>query len=177
MDLKVRALVVACFLVLSTVVSLPVAVAQDSAGNNGRTPVFGDPNVHIESWSYSGDTFTVTFHSNRTTLVSLTAPPEGSKRGASEGFATRKTLHRGSTTVTIYSPTGSVWISTSTSLQNGRYTELDAQTGSSIVPEGPYSGSDARDVGLGSAFGVAVAHLWVAVRAKLGSSDKAERVA
>lgn len=142
------------------------------------TPVFGDPRVDIESYSFSGDTLTVTFRSTAyVPSLTLTAPPEGEKQGASSGRAKQLDLTRGTTTVTMYAPTGEVWISTAQSLQNGRFTNLDADGSSSIVPPGPYDATDARDVGIGAAAGVAVAHLWVAVRAKLGSADRAERVA
>lgn len=186
MALKMTAML--SLMLLVTAATVPTALAQSSTNNSTSTaptagnatdghPVFGDPGTHIESYSYDGETLTVTFDSDSTQLVTLTAPPEESGKGTRSGTLERTTLHRGTTTVSVYSPTGTVWISTTASTQNGKFTELDADGSDSIVPPGPYDATDARDVGIGAAAGVAVAHLWVAVRAKLGSADRAERVA
>jgi hypothetical protein len=122
--------------------------------------------LYVELYSAGGNKLTVTETTQEDGVTQVALTEEWIPRG------------RYRLTVDLVNPSEpSVLITTRHSLRNDRGTEISPDTGSDLIPDGPYTGSDARDVGLGSAGGVAIAHLWVAVRAKLGSSDKAERVA
>lgn len=143
----------------------------------GEAQVFGDPAVYIESWSYSDGVFRIVFNSSdyRPSLM-LTAPVEHSQEGANRGAVVSRELLRGSTIVEIASPTGEVSITTSTSIQAGVYTKLDADQGGALVA-GPWDGTDVRDAGIGGALGVALAVVLGALSVVSGDSNEGERIA
>ncbi|WP_435065633.1 hypothetical protein [Halobaculum sp. EA56] len=143
----------------------------------GEAQVYGDDAVYIESWSYSDGRFTIVFNSSayRPSLT-LTAPVENSQRGSNRGAIVQRELTRGSTTVEIAAPTGEVIITTSTTVDAGVYTKLDADRGGDLVA-GPFDGSDVRDAGIGGALGVALAVVLGALSVVSGDSNEGERIA
>lgn len=179
----VALIVVVCILM----VGAGTAVAQDTTSNattttNGSADqpdgerFYGDDEIRISSWSYEGETFTITFHSTREKLVTMTAEPIGSGTGASPGRVRQVWVGPGKSTVQMKAPTGVVWLSTRMSTANNRYTELSASPDTHLLA-GPFSGADVRNAGLGGALGVVIAVLYEATAAKIGASERGERVA
>jgi hypothetical protein len=140
------------------------------------TRFYGDDAVRIVDWTYTDGTFTITFHATREKLVTMTAAPAGSGEGSSPGNVKQVWIGEGRTTVQMNAPTGDVWLSTSTSVANGRYTALSASKDNHLLA-GPYTGSDVRNAGIGGALGVALAVLYEAVAAKIGTTERGERMA
>ena len=79
------------------------------------------------------------------------------------------------TTVRIASPGGvTLWTSESVD-ENGQFHFI--RKPSTFFIRGPWSGSDVRDGALGGALGVALAVLYEAVSAKVGATERGERLA
>ncbi|WP_255151331.1 hypothetical protein [Halorarius halobius] len=140
--------------------------------------LYGDPAVKIRKWRYhaGSSTFFVTFESEVPRLVTFTFTSSAGGEGVSKGSIIKKPIPRGVSTVQVTISSGVVWISTPVSQSNGAFTQLEADTGSSLLA-GPYDGSDVRDAGIGGALGVALAVLYEAVKAKTGANERGERLA
>jgi hypothetical protein len=117
----------------------------------------------------------VELYAERSAFVTLSAPPETRSDMVGGYVDSFRIEPRSFATVSIPSPSGVVWLSSSDSHRNGRFTQLDVSSGSLLA--GPYGGSDVRDAAIGGALGVGIPVLYTAVRAKTGASEDTERVA
>lgn len=138
----------------------------------------GDPAVRIRDWTYLNkhNTFIITIESDVPRLVTLTYVSESSGDGASVGTIERKAITSGVTEIRATVPSGVVWVATDTSQRNGKFLQLEADTGGSLIPE-PYDASDVRDAGIGGALGALLALIYEAIVAKAGANEWGERLA
>lgn len=164
----------------ATPTSTPTATATSTPPTNAtyEADLYGDPAVQIQSWRYHADssTFYITFEADVPRLLTFTYTTDSGSDGVSKGTIIQKPIPRGVSTVQVTTASGVVWISSSVSRNNGGFTQLEADSGGSLV-SGPYDGSDVRDAAIGGSLGVALAVLYEAVRAKASAHERGERLA
>lgn len=155
----------------------PVVAQEENstATNEVGTTIVGDPNVRIIDYQMQDGSMHITFAADVPTRVTVSAPPSSSG-GQAGGYVTQATLDANErTTVAIQAPASEVWISTPTSVENGRFHELSA-SGPGLIP-GPFDANDVLYAGAGAAAAVALAVLYEAVRAEHGEPERGERLA
>ena len=173
-------------LVCSTVLA-GVSIGQETAGNTATAtgpsgPDSGpsnyklviDENVGVVDYSVEDGVFVIEFYSDEFKSVTLSAAPDTSSQSGSISFRSVVVEKDTTTTVRITSSSAvSMW--TDDSLEREQAYYLRKQSG--FLISGPWTGSDVRDAALGGAFGVVVAVLYEAVAAKVGATERGERVA
>jgi hypothetical protein len=158
------------------------ATATPSEQPDNSTLVTVGPLTKVTDWTYQERQERFRLVVQAKTPVLLTAqegiPDDGS--GAGSISFKRQSLAAGENIVFVDAPitdgTSTVVLSTPGGISNGRAAYIKHKSGSSFI-SGPYTGKDVRDAGLGSALGVVIAVLYQAVAAKVGASEKAERIA
>lgn len=153
----------------------------DPSGNETSTDptteptLHGDPDLHIVDYWMSDGTMHVELHAESAAFVTLSAPPTGDSDLAG-GYVRQTRLFADETAVvTIRSPASVVWLSSGDSMENGRFTELDA-TGPGIIP-GPFDSQDVLYGVLGGALGVAFPVTYRVINRYHGEPEQGERVA
>lgn len=143
-------------------------------GGPGDYELVIDRSVAITEWRYQDGTFIIDFYAEDYTSLTMVASPSGSSdQGAVEYRGA--VLDGGSITTVRIGSDSKVSMWTEASAENGRAVYLDKP--STAFVSGPYDGTDVRNAAIGAALGVALAVLYEAVAAKLGSADGMERVA
>lgn len=152
----------------ATATSTPTPVPQDVV------PFAGDPTVRITDWSYTDGTFRLILEADVPSLLTATAMPEGTAESGG-GHIERVRLTKGRNVVTVPAPSGTLFMTTPTSIDNGRYTYLDA-SGPPLIG-GPFGAGDVRNGILYALLTGAIVLIVLAIRAKLGLDDEAGWVA
>lgn len=137
-------------------------------------PFAGDPTVKIVDWSYTRGTFRIMLSAKVPSLLTVTAMPEGTSTSGG-GTVKRVRLTTGRNVVTVPAPSGTVFMTTPTSIRNERYTYLDA-SGPPLIG-GPFGAGDVRNGILYALLTGAFVLVVLAVRTKLGLDDEAGWVA
>ncbi|MDS0276450.1 hypothetical protein NDI85_01360 [Halomicroarcula sp. S1AR25-4] len=176
-------------LVLSSIAFAGVASAQQATSTPTTTPsnstvsapsgapdaeLVVDSDVVVTSYRYEDGEMIIKFWSSEFKSISVAPRADSSESGTVTARAfvlDEDTI----TTVRIASPGGvSFWTAESME-QNNQWHYL--RKPSTFLITGPWSGSDVRDAGLGGALGVMIAVLYEAVSAKIGASQRGERLA
>jgi hypothetical protein len=179
-----KAILVVTLLLAAVTAGVEVAAAQEAPnGTATSTPqpettvqVIG-PTTRITDVEYRDGTFHLVVEADVPVLLTAVEGVDVNAQGTSTGTIsfTRQSLSSGKNEVTVAAP-----------LNNGRaivvlsvgddaaYVSHAKNTG---LISGPYDSADVWQSGAGAAFGVALAVLIGAVRAKLGGREEGERVA
>jgi len=171
-------IMIACSTVLAG-----VTFGQQNAGNTA-TPLGPsgpsnyelviDENVGVVDYHVEDGEFVIDFYSDEFKTVTISAAPDTSSQSGSISFRSVVVEKDTTTTVRITSSSAvSMW--TDDSLEREQAYYLRKQSG--FLISGPWTGSDVRDAALGGALGVVVAVLYEAVAAKVGATERGERVA
>lgn len=184
MALKTKSMLVLVLLAATVATISTAAIAQSSTNGSEE---FGPTNESVVAqvdrltvvtdYYLEDDTLYIELYSTGGNTLSVTETT--SDGGATQVAVTEETVPRGRYTMSvdvIETGSPSVLITTRLSLQEQRGTKISVSE-SSLIPGGPYDGSDVRDVGIGSALGVSIGVLYSAVRAKLGAAERGERMA
>lgn len=133
-----------------------------------------DENVGVVDYHVEDGEFVIEFYSDEFKPVTISAAPDTSSQSGSISFRSVVVEKDTTTTVRITSSSAvSMW--TDDSLEREQAYYLRKQSG--FLISGPWTGSDVRDAALGGALGVVVAVLYEAVAAKVGATERGERVA
>ncbi|WP_410764747.1 hypothetical protein [Haloferax sp. DFSO60] len=162
-----------------TETTTPEATPSDSEASNSTTyygDVSGDPLLRIVDAEYRDGTAIITLEADAPRLVTVTAPTGSTSAGVASGNIVRKSIPKGRSTIRIVSPEPRITLTTSTSISNGKYTELRFEHGSALI-SGPFTGKDVRDAAIGGTLGTAFVALLVIVRRRFGLHKGMERVA
>jgi hypothetical protein len=167
-------------LLVSSIAYSSVAAAQSNstqapAGSPDDLELVIDEDTAVVSFDHANGEAVIEVYSTAYKPVSFAPEVSDRSRTGTVQSQTRAVEADQTTTVRIATP-GGVTIWTDKSVNNGQFHYI-RPTGSSFVVSGPYSGSDVRDAGIGGALGVVIAVLYEAVSAKIGSSERGERVA
>jgi len=164
-----------------------VSIAQQSAGNTATAagpsgPSGGpsnyelviDDDVGVTDYHFENGEVVIDFYADEFKPVTISATPDTSDTSGSISFRTIVVEEDTTTTVRIASSSAvSMW--TDDSLDREKAYFLRKQSG--FLISGPWTGSDVRDAALGGALGVVLAVLYEAVAAKVGATERGERVA
>jgi len=164
-----------------------VSIAQQSAGNTpvpaGPTGPSGGPSnyelvidddVGVTDYRVADGYFVIDFYADEFKAVTISATPDTADTSGSISFRSVVVEEDTTTTVRIASSSAvSMW--TDDSLEREKAYYLRKQSGFPV--SGPWTGSDVRDAALGGALGVVLAVLYEAVAAKVGATQRGERVA
>jgi hypothetical protein len=132
-----------------------------------------DDELTVTALSYQGNELVIEFHAETFKSVSIAPQPE-SREQAGSVSSRAYLVEEGTTTVRVETPGGvSLW--TDQSVASGRIHFLRKPSDSVI--SGPYTSDDVRNAGIGGGLGVVIAVLYEAVSAKVGASERGERVA
>lgn len=149
------------------------ATAPDSAPDNAALVI--DSQTVVVDYSVQNGEMVIDLYSTEYKTVSFgPSPSSGSETGTIQS-QTHVVAADQTTTVRIASPEG-VTIWTNESVTDGRFHYI-SPSGYSLFGSSTFTGSDVRNAGIGGAIGVAIAVLYEAVSAKIGSSERGERVA
>lgn len=161
----------------------PTAQVQ-TAGNNS-TATFDGPNtdrklelvidneVAVHSWEYNEGQFEIWFYSTEYKTVTIAAAPGATSDQGTISFRS-VVVDDGSLSKATISADGPVTLWTEDSTAEGQAYYLKPKNN---IISGPYTGTDVRNAAIGGALAVIVAVLYEAVAAKIGATNRGERVA
>lgn len=179
---KTTSLVAVAFALLFVSIS-GAAAAQEQTPANGtqfqgpdtdrELALVIDNEVAVQSWEYEENEFRLWFYSESYKTVTIAAAPSGGSNSGSVRFQT-VAVDKGSLTHVTIASDGPITLWTDASVEKNRAHYLKPQ---SDIIGGPYSGDDVRNAAIGGALAVIIGVFYQAVAAKIGASNRGERVA
>ncbi|WP_255318044.1 hypothetical protein [Halomicrobium sp. LC1Hm] len=150
------------------------AAPTGPAGGPSSYELVIDENVGVVDYQVEDGEFVIDFYSDEFKSVTISAAPDTSSQSGSISFRSVVVEADTTTTVRITSSSAvSMWTDDSLEREQAHYLRKQ----SDFLISGPWTGSDVRDAALGGALGVVLAVLYEAVAAKVGATERGERVA